>query len=106
MTTGRISPRISLVASLKRVTNWPMLTPCWPRAGPTGGAGVAAPPGHCSFIRAVTCFAIALFLGLLHLVVFQLDRHRPAEDRQFHLQLRLGLQDLLHGPFHAVEGPV
>src|SRR4051794_32247566 len=25
--------------------NWPGFTPCWPRAGPMGGAGVAVPPG-------------------------------------------------------------
>ena len=29
--------------------NAAMLTPCWPRAGPTGGAGVALPAGICSF---------------------------------------------------------
>ena len=27
-----------------------MLTPCWPSAGPTGGAGVAFPAGICSLI--------------------------------------------------------
>src|SRR3954454_22932165 len=35
-----------------------MLTPCWPSAGPTGGAGVACPPGHWSFTLAVITFAI------------------------------------------------
>src|SRR6516164_4072295 len=58
MTTGTVMPRMSLVASLKRCTNWPMLTPCWPSAGPTGGAGVACPPGHCSLIWAFTSRAI------------------------------------------------
>ena len=46
MTTGIVMPRISLVRSLNCDTNWPMFTPCWPSAGPTGGAGVAEPPGH------------------------------------------------------------
>src|SRR2546429_403670 len=47
MTTGMVMPRISLVRSLNCVTNAPILTPCCPRAGPTGGAGVACPPGPC-----------------------------------------------------------
>jgi hypothetical protein len=33
-----------------------MLTPCWPSAGPTGGAGVAAPAWICSLIKPVTFF--------------------------------------------------
>src|SRR4051794_5709967 len=33
-----------------------MLTPCWPSAGPTGGAGVAAPAWICSLMRAATFF--------------------------------------------------
>src|SRR5690242_19097718 len=52
-------PFISLVRSLNCITNWPMFTPCWPSAGPTGGAGVACPPGHWSFTFAVITFAIA-----------------------------------------------
>src|SRR3954463_12408610 len=36
-------PRWDSVAALYALTNSMMLTPCWPRAGPTGGAGVAAP---------------------------------------------------------------
>src|SRR5437773_651364 len=58
MTTGSGVPRASAVRSLNCLTNWPMLTPCWPSAGPTGGAGVACPPGHWSLICAVTCFAM------------------------------------------------
>ena len=46
ITTGTVMPRLSLVRSLNCCTNCPMLTPCWPSAGPTGGAGVACPPGH------------------------------------------------------------
>ena len=29
-----------------------MLTPCWPRAGPTGGDGLAFPAGICNFTYA------------------------------------------------------
>src|SRR3954469_10945440 len=55
---GMIVPFISLVRSLNCITNWPMFTPCWPNAGPTGGAGVAWPPGHWSFTFAVITLAI------------------------------------------------
>src|SRR5215831_2401850 len=67
MTTGTVMPRMSLVRSLNCDTNWPMFTPCWPRAGPTGGAGVACPPVTCKRIWAVTCRAMSL-----------LSSHRPA----------------------------
>src|SRR3972149_2862087 len=41
MTTGIISPSWSLaeVLALNTLQNSMMFTPCWPRAGPTGGAG-------------------------------------------------------------------
>ena len=55
---GIVVPFMSFVRSLNCITNWPMFTPCWPRAGPTGGAGVAWPPGHWSFTLAVITFAI------------------------------------------------
>jgi hypothetical protein len=37
-----------------------MLTPAAPRAGPTGGAGFAAPAGSCNLICFVTFLAILL----------------------------------------------
>src|SRR5690606_29351978 len=37
-----------------------MFTPCGPSAVPTGGAGVACPPGICTLISATSCFAIVL----------------------------------------------
>src|SRR5262249_51824280 len=60
MTTGSISPFMSglLVLSLNCFTNMAMLTPWAPSAGPTGGAGVACPPGHWSLTNAVTCLAM------------------------------------------------
>ena len=36
---------MSLVRALKVLQNSMMLTPCWPSARPTGGAGLAWPPG-------------------------------------------------------------
>src|SRR4029450_8985685 len=52
-------PRWDSVAALYALTNSMMLTPCWPRAGPTGGAGVAAPGLICSLMKP----AIRFFLG-------------------------------------------
>src|SRR6188508_544629 len=74
-----------------------MLTPCWPSAGPTGGAGLAWPPGIWSLIIVRTFFAIpSLFRGrrvglvdLLHLVEAELDRDLALEDVDEHLQLLL-----------------
>ena len=37
--------------------------PCWPSAGPTGGAGFACPPGICSLISVRTFLAIAANQG-------------------------------------------
>src|ERR1700724_1179747 len=104
MTTGTVIPRMSFVRSLNCVTNAPMLTPCWPSAGPTGGAGVAQPPGHCSLTSAVTCPAIFFpFSKAFHLVVFEIDRRWPTEDRYLHLHPADRFEDLLDSAFHAVE---
>jgi hypothetical protein len=35
-----------------------MLIPCWPSAGPTGGAAVALPAAACTFRIARTFFAM------------------------------------------------
>src|SRR5665811_1949017 len=43
ISTGMIVPRMASVAALYCLQNSMMLTPCGPRAVPTGGAGVAAP---------------------------------------------------------------
>src|SRR6266705_6805868 len=97
-------PCACAVLALNCFTNSMMFTPCWPRAGPTGGAGVAWPPGTCSLIKAVTCLAMLspkrnngrlrlgagvnakpqaarMILDRFHLPVFQVHRHLPAEDR-------------------------
>src|SRR5262245_36361788 len=90
-----------------------MFTPWAPRAGPTGGAVVAWPPGHCSFTFAEISFAIAvpsstapLPLDRLHLPVLELDRGRPAEDRHDHPHRPLLGVHLLDGPVEPLEGPL
>src|SRR3954452_8993919 len=89
-----IVPPSFWVCALNALQNSMMLTPCWPRAGPTGGAGLAAPAGICSLIWVRTLRAISVRLDLFYLVVSDLDRRLAAEDRDQHLQLRRVLVDL------------
>src|SRR4051794_15426155 len=84
MTTGIVTPMSPDVWALNALTNSMMLMPCWPRAGPTGGAGEAWPPGACS-LMVVRTF-LAMELNLLHLVVPDLDRRLAAEDRDENLE--------------------
>src|SRR5580698_729180 len=60
MTTGMIRPAISLfcVRALNCLQNSMMLTWAWPRAGPTGGAGVALPASIWSFTCVCTFFVV------------------------------------------------
>src|SRR3982751_2779334 len=51
-----IVPASCWVCALNALQNSMMLTPCWPRAGPIGGAGVARPGLVCSFVTAETFF--------------------------------------------------
>src|SRR3954449_13166611 len=76
-----------------------MLTPCWPSAGPTGGAGVAAPALIWSLIRPAIFFlgGMSGSSDLRYLAERQLDRSLPAEDGHEDLQpLGLGV-DLVDG---------
>src|SRR5437660_941496 len=75
------------VCALNALQNSMMLTPCWPRAGPTGGAGLAWPPGIWSLISVRTFLAMSV--QLLDLVEGQLDRDLALEDVDEHLQLLL-----------------
>src|SRR5687767_3568133 len=115
-----ISPCWARVASLNCLTNIAMLTPCEPSAGPTGGAGVAWPAGHCSLILPVISFAIAIsFLtrpggsareprrgsDLLHFPVLELDRRRTTEDRHHDAHRALLRGDVLDRAVEAVERP-
>src|SRR5579864_9649428 len=75
------------VCALNALQNSMMLTPCWPSAGPTGGAGFACPPGIWSLMSVRTFFAMSV--QLLDVVESDLDRHLPLEDVHHHLQLLL-----------------
>src|SRR5436190_8344817 len=77
------------VCALNVLQNSMMLTPCWPSAGPTGGAGFACPPGIWSLITVRTFLAIASSVQFLDLVEGQLDRDLPLEDVDEHLELLL-----------------
>src|SRR5690554_5602575 len=108
-------PRCDSVAALYALQNSMMLTPCWPRAGPIGGAGVASPALIWSLIRPATFFLGGMMPSVLSwadavgddpvaspprvrggspaqsdlgdLVERELDRGLPAEDRDEHLEL-------------------
>src|SRR5512141_1971911 len=107
MITGTIVSPSFWVLALNCLQNSMMFTPCWPRAGPTGGAGVACPAGICSLMYPVIFFAMCQFLSTdsrmssclgrrsrrffagvetRHLQKVELDGGRPAEDRHHHLQ--------------------
>src|SRR5699024_9302155 len=60
MITGRTFPALSWVRALNCLQKSMILTPFEPSAGPTGGAGFAAPPFICSLINAATSVAIVL----------------------------------------------
>src|SRR4029078_8319176 len=75
------------VCALNALQNSMMFTPCWPSAGPTGGAGLACPPGICSLMSVRTFLAMSV--QLLHLVEGQLHRHLALEDVHEHLELLL-----------------
>src|SRR5215210_509465 len=85
---------MSRVASLNCRTNSPMFTWACPRAGPTGGAGLACPPVICNFSlratrrpRPLTIKSSRLELG--YLVEGELDGRLAPEDGDEHLQPRL-----------------
>jgi hypothetical protein len=63
ITTGMISPSWSLaeVRALNCLQKSMMLAPCWPSAGPTGGAGVALPAGICNLT--IACLDFLAFGG-------------------------------------------
>src|SRR5580698_4844256 len=105
MTTGMTIPAWSLVAALNSLQKAMMLTPCWPRAGPTGGAGLACPAGICNLICPVIFFAIKN-LRFLHLPVLALDRCVAAKNIDRHLQFPALRLDLLDHSAEIQERPV
>src|SRR4051794_12063717 len=80
-------PPACAVCALKALQNSMMLTPCWPSAGPTGGAGLACPPGICSLIGVRTFLAMSV--QLLDLIERELDGNLPLEDVDQHLEFLL-----------------
>src|SRR6266403_3565694 len=99
MITGMMRPACACVWALNVLQNSMMLTPRWPRAGPTGGLGFACPAGICSLISAMTFFAMVCS-GLLDLHEVELDGGGAPEDADQHAQLPLVRLHLFH---HAVE---
>ena len=65
ITTGIIIPGWFAVLSLNSLTNCIIFTPLEPKAGPTGGAGVAFPASICSLITFAISFC-AIFKHLLY----------------------------------------
>src|SRR5690554_462205 len=55
-----IIPGCPCVRALNCLQNSMMFTPCCPSAGPTGGAGFAAPAGTWSLMKPVTFLAMSL----------------------------------------------
>src|SRR6185437_11057922 len=85
-------PRSDSVWALYALTNSMMLTPCWPSAGPTGGAGVAAPAWICSLMRAAT-----FFLGGMSFLVLDVLDVLDGDVRTAGSRRRLELGDLAEG---------
>src|SRR3970282_1040450 len=78
ISTGMMLPAWEEVRSLYSLQKAMMLAPCCPRAGPTGGAGVALPASSGSLMTARIFFAIGL--QPLHLQEVQLHRSLAAEE--------------------------
>src|SRR3954466_13125404 len=86
------------VCALNALQNSMMFTPCWPSAGPTGGAGLAWPPGICSLMSVRTFFALSIpLVELLHVCDPPRARPLPLEDVHHDLELlrvRVHVSDL------------
>src|SRR5665213_3046820 len=122
MTTGIIRPASFLVTALNSLQKPMMLTPCWPSAGPTGGAGLAWPAAICNLICPVIFFAIKflirqagkneflfscfLYLSFFHLPVFQFDRRVASENVDGDFQLAAVGINLLDRAAEIQERPV
>src|ERR1700744_2999290 len=110
-------PRWPSVAALYALQNSMMLTPCWPSAGPTGGAGLASPALIWSLISPTAFFFGGMsvgvpfyfrtpqrdrplrrptpYLNLRDLGEAQFDRCFAAEDGHQHLEFLLFGVDLV-----------
>src|SRR3990172_9422722 len=87
-----------------------MLSPCWPNAGPTGGAGFACPPGIWSLISVTTVFIfLAIYASILYfayLKEIELHRCASAEYLDFYAQPSLLRIHLFHNAAEIVKGTV
>src|SRR5712692_4390164 len=101
-----MSPSSLAVFALKALQKSMMFTPAWPRAGPTGGAGVAFPAGIWSLICPTTFFISCLRSEFFHLQEVQLHRGGPAEDGDHDLEGVAVQVDLLHHSLEVREGAV
>src|SRR5262245_54751796 len=72
-----------------------MLTPRCPRAGPTGGLGVACPAGICNFTSPTTFLAIFLS-RLLNLHKVKFNRCCSAKDADQHSEFPFFWLHFLH----------
>src|ERR1700740_2770992 len=93
MTTGIMRPSSSfaLVRALNCLQNSIMLICAWPRAGPTGGAGVALPAAICSFTEPVIFFAILSLPSRQSPVVSKTQDERRLENLQIPQLLNFGI---------------
>src|SRR6201986_57657 len=105
-------PRWASVAALYALQNSMMLTPCWPSAGPTGGAGLASPALICSLISPTTFFfgamsvGVPFWLNLRDLGEAQFHRCFAAADGHQHLEFLLFGVDLVDRRRQRGERPV
>src|SRR5512136_386969 len=58
ISTGTTVPIMDAVRALYSLQKAIIFRPCWPKAGPTGGAGLALPAWICSLTTAFTFLAI------------------------------------------------
>src|SRR5215212_2177983 len=86
-----------------------MLTCAWPRAGPTGGAGLACPPVICNFSLRATRrprpLPMKSSLEFGYLVEGELHGRLPPEDGDQHLQPRLVHVNVRDGAGEVRERP-
>src|SRR6185295_9744269 len=109
ITTGMMRPSSLAVLALKALQKSMMFTPACPRAGPTGGAGVALPAGIWSLICPTTFFMKTLSpatLELFHLEEIELHRGGASENRDHHLQGVAVEVDLFDDTLEVREGTV
>src|ERR1700744_2742354 len=96
-------PRWPSVAALYALQNSMMLTPCWPSAGPTGGAGLASPALIWSLISPTAFFFGGMSVG----VPFYFrtpQRDRPLRRPTPYLNLRDLGEAQFHRCFAAEDG--